>query len=224
MKKHRLVAGGTFSAAKGNIALKGCPPIKLDGKEVRIMRKLNRLLAFVLIVGLVLTTAYFISAQQDTRRQRPRGQREGRPQFNPEEMMRRRVERVMEQLKLSEEEAVVLKPKIEGIMQTRTKQSTGMRTLISDLRKAIEAKDDAQMKEKLSLVKAKRKEHKAQAETLERELVELLTVKQEAILTVSSIVNSDGSGLFGGFGGRDRRGMRGGEGRRGTRGGMRGNR
>lgn len=184
------------------------------------MRKFNRLLAFVLVVGLVLTTAYFISAQQDTRRQRP--QREGRRQMDPAEMMKRRVERVMEQLKLPDDEAAVLKPEIEGIMQTRTKQSTGMRTLISDLQKAIEAKDDVRMKEKLELVKAKRKEHKAQAEKLEKKLVELLTLKQEAQLTIAGIVNSDGSGLFGGFGGQ--RGMRGGQGRPGGRGGMRGNR
>ena len=78
------------------------------------MRKFNRLLAFVLVVGLVLTTAYFISAQQDTRRQRP--QREGRRQMDPAEMMKRRVERVMEQLKLPDDEAAVLKPEIEGIM------------------------------------------------------------------------------------------------------------
>ena len=187
-----------------------------------MMKRLNQLLAFVLIVGLVLTTAYFISAQEDTRRERPRGQREGRRQFNPEEMIKRRVERVIEQLKLSEEETAVLKPKIEGIMQARTKQSTEMRTLISDLQKAIEAKDDAQIKTKLDAVKAKRKGHRTQAETLEKELVELLTVTQEAQLTISGIVNSDGSGaFFGGFGGR---GMRGGEGRRGARGGMRGNR
>jgi len=186
------------------------------------MRKLNHLLAFVLIVGLVLTTAYFISAQQDTRRQRP-GQREGRRQFNPEEMMKRRVERVIEQLKLSEEETTVLKPKIEGIMQARTKQSTGMRTLISDLQKAIEAKDDTQIKAKLDAVKAKRKEHKAQSEKREKELVELLTVTQEAQLTIAGVVNSDGSGgLFGGFG--NRRGMRGGQNRPGARGGTRGNR
>ena len=189
------------------------------------MRKYNRLLAFVLVVGLVLTTAYIISAQQgDERRRRPGGQREGRRQFDPAEMMKRRVERIMEQLKLSDDEATVLKPEIEGLLQTRTKQSSEMRTLISDLQKAIDAKDNAQMKEKLELVKAKRKGHKAQAEKLEKELVELLTLKQEAQLTIAGIVNSDGSGLFGGFGGQGRRGQRGGQGRPGGRGGMRGNR
>jgi hypothetical protein len=181
------------------------------------MRNLNRLLAFVLIVGLVLTMAYLISAQQeDTRRQRP-GQREGRRQFDPEAMMKQRLDRIVQQLNLSEDETAVLKPKIESIMQTRTKQSTEIRTLMSDLRTAIDAKNDAQIQTKLDAVKAKRKEHKAQEEKLERELIELLTVTQEAQLTITGIVNSDGSGFFGGFGGRDRSGMRGGEGRGGTR-------
>ena len=195
------------------------------------MRNFNRLLAFVLIVGLVLTTAYLISAQQeDQRRQRP-GQREGRRQFDPEAMMKRRIERVIEQLKLSEEETTVLKPKIEGIVQTRTKRSTEMRTLTNDLRTAIDAKNGApegaerffQIKAKLDALKAKRKEHKAQAEKNEKELVEVLTVTQEAQLTIAGIVNSDGSGFFfGGFGGQDRRGMRGGQNRPGARGGTRG--
>ena len=80
--------------------------------------------------------------------------------------MKRRVERAIEQLKLSEEETAVLKPKIEGMMQAQMKRSTEMRTLISDLQKAIEAKDDTQIKAKLDAVKAKRKEHKAQSEKL----------------------------------------------------------
>jgi Spy/CpxP family protein refolding chaperone len=187
------------------------------------MRNLNRLLAFVLIVGLVLTTAYFISAQQeDSRRQRPgQGQREGRRQFDPEAMMKQRLDRIVQQLNLSEEETAVLKPKIEGIMQTRTQRNTEMRTLMSDLRTAVDAKDEAQIKAKLDAIKAKRKEHKAQAEKSEQELVELLTVTQEAQFTIAGIVNSDGSGFFGGFGNQDRGGTRGGAGR--TRGGTSGN-
>lgn len=181
------------------------------------MRNLNRLLAFVFIVGLLLTTAYFISAQQeDSRRQRP-GQREGRRQFDPEAMMKQRVDRIVQQLNLSEEESTILKPKIEGILQTRTQQSTEMRTLIRDLRGTIDSNNDTQIKAKLDAVKAKRKEHKAQAEKLEKELVELLTVTQEAQLTIAGIANSDGFGFFGGFGGQNRSGMRGGEGRGGTR-------
>ena len=185
------------------------------------MRNLNRLLTLVLIVGLVLTTAYFISAQQGGSRRQPSDQ-QGRRQFDPEAMMKQRLDRIMQQLNLSEEEAAVLRPKIENIMQTRIKQSTEMRTLMSDLRTAINAKDEAQIKAKLDAVKDKQKEHKAQTEEMEKELVELLTVTQEAQLTIAGIVNSDGAGFFGGFGGQqDRGGMRGGTGR--TRGGTNNN-
>ena len=172
------------------------------------MRKFNRLLAFVLIVGLVLTTAYIISAQQESgRRQRPGDQRQQRRQIDPAAMIKQRVEQVMKELNISEEETAVLKPKIEGIMQTRVKQSSETRTLIRDLRRAIEAKDNAQIESKLAEVKAKRKEHKAKAETLEKEMVELLTLKQEAQLTVAGVVNSDGGmgGVFGGFRGQQQR-------------------
>ncbi len=187
-------------------------------------RKFNHLLAFVLIVGLVLTTAYLISAQQeDGRRQRPQRQQ----RRDPAEMMKQAVDRIMQGLNPSEEETATLKPKIEGIAQMYLKQRNERRTLMRDLQRAVEAKDDAQIKEKLRLVKAKRKEHKTKIETLEKELVGLLSVKQEAILTVATIVNGDGSGLFGGFGGR--RGQRDAQGRRGgrdggSRGGMRGGR
>ncbi|MBC8234308.1 hypothetical protein H8E77_32565 [bacterium] len=166
------------------------------------MRKF-RLLAFALVVGLILTTSYIISAQQrEERRQRP-GQGQQRRQMDPEQMIQRRIERTMQELKLSEEESAVLKPKIEGLLRTRTEQSRGMRTLIDDLRKAVEAKDDAQIQAKLAEVKTKRKEHKAKVETLEQGLIELLTLKQEAQLTVSGVVNSDGMGGF--FGGGFRR-------------------
>jgi hypothetical protein len=171
-------------------------------------RKFNSLIAFMLVVGLVLTTSYIISAQQQ---QRPR-QRQQRRQIDPEAIIQRRVERAMQDLNLSEEESAVLKPMIEGIMRTRTEQSREMRTLIDELGKAIEAKDDAQIQSKLEQVKTKRKENRVNIETLEQKLIELLTLKQEAQLTVSGVVNSDGTGgFFGGFrGNRQQRSGQGG--------------
>ncbi|MBM3238908.1 hypothetical protein FJZ31_21665 [Candidatus Poribacteria bacterium] len=180
---------------------------------------MNRLIAIVLVVGLVLTTAYVISAQQSERRQRPEGQQQQRPPMNPAEMMKQRVEQIMKALNPSAEEAAVLKPQIEGLLQTRLDQSRETRNLLDALRKAIEAKDDAQIEAKLAEVKAKRKEHKANVEKLENELIELLTVKQEAQLTVSGVINSDGVGSF--FG--NRRGPTDQGGRGGTGGGTRGN-
>lgn len=162
------------------------------------MRKLNRPLAFMLAVGLVLMAAYVISAQQGGGARGQGGQQ--RRQFDPEQMMDRRIQNIMEELNLPEEEAAVLKPRIESLLRTRMDQSREIGESIEALRQAIDAKDAGQIKAKLDEVKAKRKEHREKTETLEKELVELLTLEQEAQLTVSGVVNSDGFGFpRGGF-------------------------
>jgi len=169
------------------------------------MRNFSRLIAFALAIGLVLTGTYVIWAQQRRQGSQRPGQMQQRPQMSSEEMVQRMLEQTMRQLTLSEEETTVLKPKIEEILKIRIEQSTEMRELTNALREAINADDDAQIKEKLELVKAKRKEHKKKenkekAEIPEKELVELLTLKQEAQLTVAGVVNTDGTdGFFGGF-------------------------
>ena len=120
------------------------------------------------------------------------------------------MERVMEQLNLSAEESAVLKPMVEDIMRTRMQQSQEMRELITGLREAMDAKDSGQIKSKLQAVKDKRKEHQKKSEELEKNLIGLLTLEQEAALTVSGIVNSDSGGgmAFGRFGGQGQRGQR----------------
>ena len=66
--------------------------------------KLNRSLVAIFIIGFVLSSAYFISAQEDTRpdrsdlQQQRRGERgEGRRgQFDPAQMAERQTERAIE--------------------------------------------------------------------------------------------------------------------------------
>ncbi|MCZ6676724.1 MAG: hypothetical protein O7E52_05695 [Candidatus Poribacteria bacterium] len=195
-------------------------------------RKLNRALTFVLVVSLVLVGTYFISAQEDTRpdrsqRQRGRGQRGegGRRQFDPAQMVERQTQRAIEGLNLSSEETAVLEPKIKAIAQNRIAQRQEMQPLIQALRAAVDGGDEAEIKSALETLKAKREAHKAKSEALEANLVELLTLRQEAQLTITGIVNNDdgfgGFGGRGGFGGGRRRGgdgrgrPGGGEGRRG---------
>ena len=60
--------------------------------------------------------------------------------------------------------------------------------------------DNAQIKSALEALKAKQSEQKAKSASLENDLVELLTLRQEAQLTIAGIVNN--SGGFRGFGGR----------------------
>jgi len=171
------------------------------------MRKLIFSLIFVLVVGLSISTLSIVLAQQDTGsappadQQNPQGQRQRPPQMDPEAMISQMLTRTMEQLKLSDEETTVIKPKIEAIMRARMAQSQERRTLVSSLREAINAKNTDQIKTKLTEIKAKREENKKKNEELEKELTDLLTLDQEALLTVSGIVNGDGAGGFGGFGG-----------------------
>ena len=184
--------------------------------------KLNRSFVGILTIGLVLISAYFISAQEDTRpdrssrEQRGRGERgeRGRGQFNIAEIVERQTQRAIENLNLSDEEGAVLVPKIKAIAQHRLEQRQTLRPLTQTLRTSVDGEDKAAIKSALDALKAQQNKQKTKAEALEKELVELLTLRQEAQLTIAGIVNSDGGA--GGFGGRRGR-LGGGDGRRGDR-------
>ncbi len=184
--------------------------------------KLNRSLVAIFIIGFVLSSAYFISAQEDTRpdrsdlQQQRRGERgEGRRgQFDPAQMAERQTERAIEGLNLSDEEATILVPKIKAIAQHRLQQRQDLRPFTQTLRTSVDDGDSTQIKAALKSFKAHQAAQKEKAEALEKDLVELLTVRQEAQLTIAGIVNNESG--FGGFGGR--RGRLGdGERRRGNR-------
>lgn len=185
-------------------------------------RKLNRSFVGIFTIGLVLASAYFISAQEDTRpdrssrEQRGRGERgeRGRGQFNIAEIVERQTQRAIENLNLSDEEGAVLVPKIKAIAQHRLEQRQTLRPLTQTLRTSVDGEDKAEIKSALDALKAQQNKQKTKAEALEKELVELLTLRQEAQLTIAGIVNSDGGA--GGFGGRRGR-LGGGDGRRGDR-------
>lgn len=170
--------------------------------------KLNRLLIAIFVIGFVLTGTYFISAQEDTRpdrssrQQRERGERgeRGRGQFNIAEMVERQTQRAIEDLNLSDEETTILVPKIKAIAQHRLQQRQELRPFAQALRTSVDSEDNKQIKAALKSFKAHQAAQKEKAEALEKDLVELLTVRQEAQLTVAGVVNSDGG--FGGFGGR----------------------
>lgn len=182
----------------------------------------NRLLIAICVIGFVLSSAYFISAQEDTRpdrssrQQRERGEQgEGRRgQFNLEQMVERQIQRAIEDLNLSDEEAAILVPRIKAIAQHRLQQRQALRPFAQALRTSVEGEDSGEIRSALDDLKAQQHEQKTKAETLEKELVDLLTVRQEAQLTIAGVVNSDGG--FGGFSGRRGR-IGGGDGRRGDR-------
>jgi len=204
------------------------------------MRKLIYSLVFVLVVGLTISTLGIVSAQQDSaqqgqgnaNRQNRQGQQQ-RTQMDPEAMIKQMLDRIMEQLKpsdadssvkLSDEESSVIKPMIEKIIRARMTQSQANRELVNSLRTVMTAKDieatkkTEQIKAKLAEIKAKREDNKKKSEASEKELIELLTPEQEALLTVSGIINSDSSS-FGGFGGPGGPGGNRGAGNQGNQGG-----
>ena len=195
----------------------------------RILKKMNlsrqemtRPLTLIFIVGFVFTSAYYISAQEDTRPDRSnrgeqgRGNRGGeqRGQFNLEEMVERQTQRAIEELNLSEDEKTVLVPRIKAITEHQIGRRRDLRPLVEALRTAVDSGDNAQIKSALDALKAKQSQQKTKSDSLQAGVVELLTVRQEAQLTIAGIVNN--SGGFGGFGGRRGR-PGGGDGRRGDR-------
>ena len=195
----------------------------------RILKKMNlsrqemtRPLTLIFIVGFVFTSAYYISAQEDTRPDRSnrgeqgRGNRGGeqRGQFNLEEMVERQTQRAIEELNLSEDEKTVLVPRIKAITEHQIGRRRDLRPLVEALRTAVDSGDNAKIKSALDALKAKQSQQKTKSDSLQAGVVELLTVRQEAQLTIAGIVNN--SGGFGGFGGRRGR-TGGGDGRRGDR-------
>ena len=186
----------------------------------QLRHKLTHPLTLLLTIGFAFTGAYYISAQEDTRPDRSsrgdlsRGDRGGgrRGQFNLEEMVERQTQRAIEALNLSEDEKTVLVPRIKAIVEYQVGRRRELRPLMEALRTAVDSGDNAQIKSALETLKAKQSEQKTKSASLEDNLVELLTVRQEAQLTIAGIVNN--SGGFGGFGGR--------RGRTGDGGGRRG--
>ena len=190
-------------------------------KKMNLSRQeITRPLTLIFIVGFVLTSAYYISAQEDTRpdrsnrREQGRGDRGGgrRGEFNLAEMVERQTQRAIEELNLSEDEKIVLAPRIKAITEHRMGRRQELRPLVEALRTAVDSGDNAQIKSALDALKAKQSEQTTKSDSLKKGLVELLTLRQEAQLTIAGIVNN--SGGFGGFGGRRGR-AGGGDGRRG---------
>ena len=142
--------------------------------------------------------------------------------MDPAAMMDRMIERRMEnitqgmqEMNIPANEADMLKTQIEALLRMRMAPNAEMTLAMDELQKAIDAKDDGQIRTKLDAVKAKRKEQKAKDEKAEKELLEILPLKLEALLTVQGIVNGGTGGGMGfgrGFGGGGQRRRPGAEG------------
>jgi hypothetical protein len=174
------------------------------------MKKLNLILIIAIVFSLALLGSQ-IYAQQG---QGGGGQQGGGQQFQQRQpptseqmaqMAARRIQTIMERLKLSDSdpESVVIKQQIEALTKLRTEQGQKSRTQMDALQKALDAKpiSKTDLSKALKEYKKARAEQKADYEKAETEFLGILTAEQEANLTLMGIVNGDGGGamMFGGF-------------------------
>jgi Spy/CpxP family protein refolding chaperone len=140
--------------------------------------------------------------------------------FDPAQMQARMLERSTTNLKLTAEESKVIMPKIEALMNYRFSSMQELQPLRQDLRDLVDSgkATDKAIKQVLDKFKAKATEIKKKTEDMENGLKAVLTVQQEAQLTLNGIITN---GVAGGFGGG--RGMGGPGGFGGGRGGRGGN-
>ena len=174
------------------------------------MRKLNLILIIAIVFSLALLGSQ-IYAQQGGGQQG--GQQGGGQQFQqrqpptPEQiaqMAERRMQMIMERLKLSDSdpESVVIKQQIEALTKLRTDQGQKSRTQMDALQKAMDAKpiSKTDLSKALKEYKKTRADQRTAYEATEAEFLGILSAEQEANLTLMGVVNSDSGGMgFGGF-------------------------
>lgn len=157
--------------------------------------------------GLIAVLAIGVSQGQNN------PNRQGGQGFNPEQMQERMIGRVTTDLKLTSDEARVVVPKIKKLMQIRFSSRQELMPLSEKLTEALKADKPStkQIKPILSEIKAKLQKIKTDTEVAEKDLKAVISIEQEARLTLAGILNEGaGMGGRGGFGGRGPGGNRGG--------------
>ncbi|MFB3895028.1 MAG: hypothetical protein ACE14V_01880 [bacterium] len=140
----------------------------------------------------------------------------GRGGFDPSRFQTRMLEMSTTNVKLSAEEAKVIMPKIEALMNYRFSSMQEIQPLRQDLRDLMESgkASDKAIKQVLDKMKAKAAEIKKKTDELENNLRAVLTIQQEAQLTMNNVFSS-GMGFGGGRGMGGPGGFGGGRGNRG---------
>ncbi len=120
-----------------------------------------------------------------------RRQRKERKPASPADRMARRLGNVMEAMGLSEDEAMILKPKIEEILQLDA--DTGAtaeaeRTALEALVKAEGEVDGESIRLRMASLRAVREKQLSTRTELESELRELVTIRQEGVLFLHRVL------------------------------------
>lgn len=139
--------------------------------------------------------------------------------FDPSRFQTRMLEMSTTNVKLTAEEAKVIMPKIEALYNYRFSSMQEIRPLRQDLQDLMESgkASDKAVKQVLDKIKTKAAELKKKSDELENSLKSVLTIQQEAQLTLNGVITNGVTGM--GFGGGR---MMGGPGGFGGRGGNRG--
>ena len=167
---------------------------------------MTRRVLVLMALGCALLVPSFARAQQDNGNQNRRGN------FDPAQMRERFMNSIKEQLKADDDEWKVLQPKIEKLMnaQRDTRGTGGFRgrpggggggggdnqptTAVgkasADLRTALDNKDTApeEIAKKLAALREARDKARADLAAVQKELKEVLTQRQEAVLVTMGML------------------------------------
>lgn len=161
---------------------------------------LNRSIALLVAITFVLAGNCFFfthaEAENDDSEsekwEQEKAEKMEKAKFKAEEMVERRTKRVIARLNLSDEEADGLAPKVKAVIEHRMMRAKALGPMLKNLKKTMVAGDDATVASALEEFKNKRSALQTEIEALEASLLEGLTPRQEALLTLSGVVGKRG--------------------------------
>lgn len=160
----------------------------------------NRSIALLVTIAFVLAGSCFFLAHAEAETEDSESEKWEQEKAEKMEMAKlkaaKRIEwktkRVLANLNLSAEEAEGLAPKIESVLHHRMMRAKALGPMLKDLKKTMVAGDDATVASTLDEFKNKRSALETELEALEDSLLEGLTPRQEALLTLSGVVGKRG--------------------------------
>lgn len=161
---------------------------------------LNRSIALLVAITVVLAGSCFFLAHAEAETEDSESEKMEQEKAEKMEMAKlkaaKRIEwktkKILASLNLSDEKAESLAPKIEAVLQHRMMRAKALGPMLKDLKKTMVAGDDATVASALEEFKNKRSALDTEIEALEASLLEGLTPRQEALLTLSGVVGERG--------------------------------
>ena len=187
---------------------------------------LNRSIALLAAITFVLAGSCFIFAHAEDENEDSKSEKWAQEKAEKMEMAKlkaaerieRKTKKIVARLNLSDEDAESLAPKVEAVLKHRMMRAKALRPMLKNLKKIMVAGDDAAVATALEEYKSKRSALEAEFEGLEASLLEGLTPRQEALLTLSCVVGKRGGfAMFKDWGGHGKKKFKDRDHRRGRR-------